>query len=118
VTTEVVKRATAGFYMSLIAGIFILINAIAFFALADFIDSLGGVLPIPVEGILETFGAIGAFIALVVIIGGFLIYMPGKETIGSILVIIFSLLSVVIGGGFFIGLVLGIIGGILGLAKK
>jgi hypothetical protein len=44
--------------------------------------------------------------------------MPGKETIGGILVIILSILSIVIGGGFFIGLILGIIGGILGLAKK
>ena len=44
--------------------------------------------------------------------------MPGKEVIGGILVIIFSILSIVIGGGFIIGLILGIIGGILGLAKK
>ena len=117
-TGGVVKRATAGFIVSLIAGILILINAIAFFALADFIESLGGVLPFFVEGIFETLGAAGAIIALVVILGGFLIYMPGKETIGGIIVIIFSILSIFIGGGFLIGLILGIIGGILGLAKK
>ena len=117
-TTEVAKRATVGFSVSLIAGILILINALAFFALADFIESLGGVLPFIVEGILETLGAVGAIFALVVIVGAFLIYMPGIETIGGILVIICSILSIVIGGGFFIGLILGIIGGILGLAKK
>ena len=117
-TTEVAKRASAGFIVSLIAGILILINAIAFFALADFIESLGGMLPFFVEDIFETLGAVGAIIALVVIVGGFLIYMPGKETIGGIIVIIFSILSIFIGGGFLIGLILGIIGGILGLTKK
>lgn len=117
-TTGEVKKATAGFIVSLIAGILILINALAFFALADFIESLGGVLPFLVEGILATLGAIGAILAIIVIIGAILIYMPGKETIGGILVIIFSILSIVIGGGFLIGLILGIISGILGLAKK
>ena len=116
--TGAVKRATAGFIISLIAGILILINSLAFFALADLVESLGGMIPFFVEGVLETLGAIGAIIALVVIVGAFLIYMPGKETIGGILVIILSILSIVIGGGFFIGLILGIIGGILGLAKK
>jgi hypothetical protein len=38
--------------------------------------------------------------------------------IGGILVLIFSILSIIIGGGFIIGLILGIIGGALGLAKK
>ena len=117
-TGEVVKRATAGFIVSLIAGILILINAIAFFALADFIESLGDALPIFVEGIFETLGSIGLIIALVVIVGAILIYMPGKEVIGGIIVIIFSIFSIVIGGGFLIGLIIGIIGGILGLAKK
>jgi hypothetical protein len=117
-TTEVAKRASVGFIVSLIAGILILINSIAFFALADFIASLGDMLPFFVDGIFETLGAVGAIIALVVIVGGFLIYMPGKETIGGIMVIIFSIVSIVIGGGFLIGLILGIIGGILGLTKK
>jgi hypothetical protein len=117
-TAEATKRATAGFIISLIAGILILINAIAFFALADLVESLGGLLPFFVEGIFQTLGAIGAIIALVVIVGGFLIYMPGKETVGGILVIVCSILSIVIGGGFFIGLILGILGGALGLAKK
>ena len=116
--TGEVKKATSGFIVSLIAGILILINALAFFALAEFIESLGSALPIFVEGIFATFGAIGAIIALVVIVGALLIYMPGKEVIGGILVIIFSILSIVIGGGFLIGLILGIIGGALGLAKN
>jgi hypothetical protein len=44
--------------------------------------------------------------------------MPGKEIIGGIIVLIFSIISIVALGGFIIGMILGIIGGILGLLKK
>jgi hypothetical protein len=117
-TTNVEKKATAGFIVSLIAGILILVNAVMFVGLAEFVESLGGVLPFIVEDIFVTLAAIGAILAIIVIIGAILIYIPGKETIGGILVIIVSLISIVIGGGFIIGLILGIIGGILGLYKK
>ncbi len=117
-TTNETKKATSGFIVSLIGGILILINAVAFVGLAEFVESLGGVLPFIVEDIFLILAAVGSILAILVIIGAILIYMPGKETIGSILVIIFSIISIVIGGGFLIGLILGIIGGILGLYKK
>jgi len=63
-------------------------------------------------------GVISLIFGIIVLIGAFLIYMPGKEVIGGILVLIFSILSIFVGGGFLIGLILGIIGGALGLAKK
>jgi len=115
--TEVteVKKATAGFIISLIAGILILINALVFVALASFFEDLGLGFA---TGIMAGFGAMGLIFAVLVIIGAILIYMPGKEVIGGILVLIFSILSIFIGGGFIIGLILGIIGGALGIAKK
>lgn len=112
------KKATAGFIISLIAGILILTNALAFVVLAGFIESLGGYILGFVTGIFAGLAAVGLIFAFLVIIGAILIYTPGKETIGGILVIIFSILSILVGGGFFIGLILGIIGGALGLAKK
>jgi len=115
--TEVkeVKKATAGFVISLIAGVLILINALVFIALASFFEDLGLGF---VTGIMAGFGAVGLIFAVLVIIGAILIYMPGKEVIGGILVLIFSILSIFIGGGFLIGLILGIIGGALNIAKK
>jgi len=118
VTTKGEKKATIGFLVSAIAGFLTALNAIAFFGLAEFVESLGGVLPFIVEDIFVVLGFIGTILAILVIIGSYLVYMPGKETIGSIIVIFFSIVSIVIGGGFFIGLILGIIGGILGLYKK
>jgi len=113
--TEEVKKATAGFIVSLIAGILILINGLIFIAGAAIFESLGlGMF----TGMVAAFGAVGLIFAILVIIGAILIYMPGREVIGGILVIIFSILSIFIGGGFIIGLILGIIGGALGIAKK
>jgi hypothetical protein len=119
----VVKKATAGFIISLIAGIIILINALFIFALSSFVGSIigsagiSGVTDVVAAGVV-LYGAIGLLFAIIVIVGAIMIYMPGRETIGGILVLIFSILSIIIGGGFFIGLILGIIGGALGLAKK
>lgn len=120
-----VKKATAGFIISLIAGILILINGLAWFALRSFVSSF---MPIGVPGVgdvaaaaeatLALLGAIGVIFGIIVLVGAILIYMPGKEVVGGILVLIFSILSIVSFGGFIIGLILGIIGGALGIAKK
>ena len=120
------KRATIGFALSLVAGIFILLNGLAFIALQSLLNSLIDIVPIPVaipgigiaEAVFATIGAIGVVFAIIVFVGAFLIYMPGKEVIGGIIVLIFSILSIVAMGGFFIGIILGIIGGALGIAKK
>ena len=76
-TTDVVRRATAGFIVSLIAGVLILINAVAFFSLADFVASFGSMVPIIpffVEGVLEILAAIGVILAIIILIGAILIF--------------------------------------------
>lgn len=67
---------------------------------------------------LAGFATAGIIFAILVIIGAILIYMPGRETIGGIIVLGFSILSIFVGGGFIIGMILDIIGGALGLMKK
>jgi len=122
-----VKRATAGFIISLIAGIIDAVVALLLIAAASFIGQFGdafsgmglGLGFGAAEAIVATWGAIGLILAIVIIIGAILIYMPGKEIIGGILVLVFSLISLPFTfGGFIIGLILGIIGGALGIAKK
>lgn len=55
---------------------------------------------------------------LVVFVGAYLMYVRGLEVAGGAIVILGSVLSILIGGGWLFGLGLGIIGGILGLLKK
>ncbi|MEM0154591.1 MAG: DUF6114 domain-containing protein, partial [Methanothrix sp.] len=64
--------------------------------------------------------AIGIICGLMVILSGAMVYRPkgNRLKIFSIVAIIFSLISIFGDGGFLVGMVLGIIGGILGLMKK
>lgn len=129
--TEVkeVKRATAGFIVSLIGGIidaivavFIIVAAYWVGEFEELMSSYGfgyGFGREAVAATLAILGAIGLILAIVVIIGAVLIYMPGKEVIGGILVLVFSIISFFFtAGGLFIGLILGIIGGALGISKR
>jgi len=125
--TEVVKvkKATAGFIVSLIGGIIDALVAVIMIAAASWMAEFGESIGYPGFGAelaaaaLATWGAIGLILAILVIIGAVLIYMPGKEVIGGILVLVFSIISLFFtAGGLFIGLILGIIGGALGIAKK
>jgi hypothetical protein len=47
--------------------------------------------------------------------GAYFLY-KGDKVLGGLLVIVFSTFSLVIGGGFIVGFILGVIGGALALA--
>ena len=64
-------------------------------------------------------GVIGIISGAMVLIGGILIKNPQKRVVGSVLVLVFAIVSIFGGGGlFFIGTILGVIAGILGLISK
>lgn len=111
------EKLTAAFILSLVGSILVLLNAIV-------IAVLGGILGaafmpfLPVAGaVFFGFAIFGLIIAILMLIGSILI-MTGKPKAGGILVLIFSIISLFIGGGFFIGFILGLIGGILALVCK
>ncbi len=63
--------------------------------------------------------AIGIILGIIVIIGAIMLYRnPDQKTGWGIAVLIVSIISIFIGGGFLIGLILGIIGGALALQWK
>ena len=115
------QRATAGFALSLIAGILVLIQGIIRIARGEL--NILGVLDEFRRRILgglaiEAIGAIAIVFGILILIGTILLYKPGYETAGGIIVLVFSVLSILTGGGFVAGFILGIIGGALGLTKK
>jgi hypothetical protein len=114
------QKATVGFALSLIAGVLILVQGIVRIIRGELLDfGLDLIRRRLLSGVaLEILGAIAIVLAIPIIMGSFLIYSPGKETIGGILVLIFSILSLFTGGGFVAGFILGTVGGILGLLKK
>lgn len=112
-------RATAGMVVSVIAGAIVLITALAILLLFPWFSAVLSWLGL---GFLIGYGLILVMIGFVsgilMIIGGALIYLPGKERAGAAIVFIFSIVSLMILGGFLVGAILGIVGAALGFAKK
>ncbi len=113
-------RALWGFILSMIAGILVILNAAALLS-SPFYTLWSGVFfwlpvidPSPTHGLVF---AIGAIIGLILVIGSILMLL-GYGTIGSIVVFPLAVLSLIIGGGFVAGFVLGVLGGILGMLGR
>ncbi len=117
------EKPTAAFVLSLLAGIFILIDGIFVTAAATFVflvpmmDMFIGVIGMVIGMII---GIAELIFGIIVMMGAFMINSsdPGKVKTGGILVLIFSIISIIAGGGFIIGLILGLVGGILALTWK
>ncbi len=119
-----VEKPTAAFVLSLIAGILILLGGI----LGAIVGIIGGAMvgAIPglgwLGGLIVALGLIGLIFGILVIVGAVMINSGERDKVktGSIIVLIFSILSLFVGGtgGFVIGFILGLIGSILGLTWK
>jgi hypothetical protein len=113
-------RALWGFILSMIAGILIILNAAALLATSFYNLWVGVFFWIPVIDPSATHSLIfiiGAIIGLILVIGSVLMLL-GYGTIGSIVVFPLAVLSLIIGGGFVAGFVLGVLGGILGMLGR
>jgi len=113
-------RALWGFILSMIAGILIILNAAALLATSFYNLWVGVFFWIPVIDASPTHSLIfiiGAIIGLILVIGSVLMLL-GYGTIGSIVVFPLAVLSLIIGGGFVAGFVLGVLGGILGMLGR
>jgi len=112
-------RSTWGFVISLIAGIMIIINAAALLS-ASFYAMWAGIFPW-----ITYFGpfppwilvAIGLILGIVVAIGSILMVL-GYGTIGAVVVFPAAVISLILGGGFVAGFILGVVGGILGMLGR
>ena len=121
------EKPTVAFILSLIGGIIILLIALLVLVSSFVIreEELKGLLPveIDVENLrftVQIAGLVGIVSGILVIVGAIMINSGklGRVKIGGIIAIIFSITSIFAGGGFFIGLILGLIGGILALTWK
>ena len=115
------KRATVGFALSLVAALVILAQGIVRILRGEAIAFLGSdeLRRRVLSGLrMEFVGTIAIIFAILILLGAYFIYSPGKETIGGIIVLVFAAISIITGGGWLIGFILGIVGGVLGLLKK
>jgi len=110
------SRASIGFVMTIIGGFLIILGSLI---LPWVLTFLGVSLPwgppvLPTWALVAT----GIVLGLFVIMSSVLIYMPGYEPIGGILAIVFSILAIMVLGGFIFGTVLGLLGGLMAILRK
>ena len=131
------ETPTAAFVLSLVAGVFIILGGVMMSMLRSFMGSYGfgmmggygfggmmgyGRRPLGFVG--AAFGVLGIlgliFGAIVIFSAVMLNKKPAQHTTWGTLVVVFSALSILGSamGGFGVGLILGLIGGILGITWK
>ena len=116
------EKPTRAFMLSLIAGILILSNSALLGAAATWypwaIPTLPGSSANDTKR-LYYFVAVGLTCGVPVLLGAIMLHSEtAKKKAWGIMIMVFSILSVVTGGGFIIGFILGIIGGALALSLK
>jgi len=115
-------KPTAAFVLSLIGGVLIVICGLGYAVLGAICGSIASMSPGGggAGAAIFIYMALGLISGVIVIAGAVMINKaePDKVKKGSILVVVFSIVSLVSGGGFYIGAILGIIGGVLGLVWK
>jgi hypothetical protein len=111
-----------GFTLSLVAGLLIVCNAVAVGAAGTYFPSIFPTLPgsdnnstIPFTAI----AIIGLISGVLVLFGAImLLARPINKKVWGAIVVVFSIPSVITGGGFIIGFILGILGGTSAFSKK
>ncbi|MCI4351712.1 MAG: DUF6114 domain-containing protein [Thermoplasmata archaeon] len=112
------NKPTAAFVLSLIGGIFILLGGLFIVAVGAIVSSVGfgGV-----GGAVSLYGGVGALLGILVVVGAVMLWIrPQQHIIWGILIIVFAVISLYFAffGGFGIGFLLSLIGGILALVYK
>ncbi len=115
------EKPTAAFVLSLIGGIFIILGGIGVAILGAIFNSLSSIVGFGNFGLgVEAFGLLGAVLGLIVIVAGVMLYVkPEQHIVWGAIVVILAIVSIPPTiAGLFIGFILALIGGILGLVFK
>ncbi len=116
------RMKSRAFTLSLIAGILILINSTLLGVAAAWFPGIIPTLPGSSGNdttMLYSLTAMGLIFSVLVVLGAILLNRNPKHAAAwGIVIIVFSLASVITGGGFIIGFILGIIGGAFALRWK
>jgi len=105
-----------GFALSLVSGILVLLNGAAFLAPSFYHDWSSIFWWIPILGPTYVF-MLGLIIGLTLILSSTIMVLR-SGALAAMLIFPFAVFSLIIGGGFIAGMVLGIVGGIIGVLKR
>ena len=115
------EKSTKAFRLSLIAGILILSNTTLLGVATTWFPWIIPILPgSSANDIIGLYRltALGLIFGILVLLGALMLHSkPANKKVWGIIIVIFSIPSVITGGGFLIGWMLGIIGGVSALRK-
>ena len=116
------EKRTKAFMLSLIAGILIISNTVLLGIATTWFPEMIPTLPGTTANdttILYQLTVIGLICGILVLLGATILQMkPVHQKAWGIMIIVFSLPSILTGGGFIIGFILGIIGGVLAFSQN
>ena len=115
------EKPTKAYILSLIAGILILSNTALLGVATMWFPEIIPTLPGSANDttVLYRLTAVGLIFGILVLLGAIMLHIkPVNKKAWGIIILVFSIPSVVTGGGFIIGFILGIIGGALALSRK
>ena len=116
------EKPTKTFMLSLIAGILIVSNAALLGIAARWFPGVIPTLPGSSANdttVLYRLTAVGLIVGVLVLLSAIMLRIkPANKKTWGIMIVVFSISSVVTGGGFIIGFILGIIGGASVLSRK
>jgi Family of unknown function (DUF6114)/zinc-ribbon domain len=113
-------KPTAAMVLSLIGGIFVIFGGATLAFAGSLISSLSIAGAGSASSTLLALGLVGVIFGIIMIVGGVMMYSnPKSHTMWGAIVLVLSILSWVTAiGGYVIGFILGLIGGILALVFK
>jgi len=120
------EKPTGAMVLSVIGGVFIMLVGLLFIAIASLVASFAGMIPnLPTDPVaaanqIYLLGAIGVLHGIAIIALGVVMYMkPQMARVLGVIVLVLAIVSFFDTlGGFFIGFILALIGGILGIVFK
>lgn len=107
---------TAAFVLTLIGGILVILDGLYTAAIAAYVSStVLNIIP-GLSAILLALGIVALLFGLIMVVGAVKMRSnPESARTWGIIVLIISLISIIGGGGFIFGLILGLVGGILAI---
>ena len=109
-------RSIVAVVLALISGILVLLNAAALLSPSFFLMWSGIFFWLPTIGPSYAF-MLGALIGLTLILGAIVMAL-GNGALADVIIFPFAIFSLMIGGGFIAGMLIGIIAGILALTRR
>jgi hypothetical protein len=117
-----IEKPTKAFNLALTAGILIIVNAVLLGVVAKWFIGIMPTLPGSSGNdptLLIELATVGLIFGVLLLLGSLMLrFRPANKKAWGIMIIAFSIPSVIMGGGFIIGFILGIIGGKFALSGK